>query len=123
MKRRVPASGKGKIMQPTDVNPRHDMLIGALGFFGGNILLGVMLYLIGLGLDALPRSVSQSSAMNTGTIFLFCCFPGLANVGAEIYLFIKRRWIALGVLMGITIGTILASIAMAMLIASGFTLV
>jgi hypothetical protein len=110
-------------MHPMNFDPRRDIGTGLFGFLAGNLILGIILVAVAAALDALPRALAQSGAMNTGTIFLFCCFPGLANIGVEIYLFIKRRWIALGVLMGLGIAIILASIGMAMLIASGFSLV
>lgn len=108
-------------MQTNPTNSRKDFLIGFFGFFGFNLALLLIFWGIGSALDALPRSISQSSAMNTGTIFLFCCFPGLANIAAEVYLFIKRRWMALGVLVGLGAAIILASIGVAILIASGFS--
>jgi len=104
-------------------NPRKDFLIGFFGFFGFNLALLLALWAIGAGLNALPKSISASDAANNAGIFLFCCFPGLANVGAEIYLFIKRRWMALGALIGLGAAIVLASIGIAVLIASGFTLV
>lgn len=110
-------------MQPSLTDSRKDFLFGFFGFFGFNLALLLIFWAIGSAIDALPRSISQSGSMNTGTIFLFCCFPGLANVGAEIYLFINRRWMALGALIGLGAAIVLASIGVAILIASGFSLV
>jgi hypothetical protein len=106
-----------------NANPRKDFILGFFGFFGFNLALLLIFWAIGAAIGALPRSISQSGALNSATIFLFCCFPGLANMGAEIYLYIKQRWMALGALIGLGAGIVLASIGMAMLIASGFSLV
>lgn len=103
-------------------SPRKDFLIGFLGFFGFNLLLLLAFWAIGSALYVLPKSISQSDILNTGTIFSFCCLPFMANIAIETYLFRKRRWMALGALIGLGAGIILASIGMAMLIASGFSL-
>ena len=110
-------------MQTNSLNPRKDFLIGFFGFFGFNLALSIVFWGIGAGMNALPKSISASQAVNNVSIVLFCCLPGLANIGVEIYLFIKRRWMALGALIGLGASIVLASLGIAALIASGFSLV
>ena len=97
-------------------NPRKEFLIGFVGYWVLNLALFLIFLLVGLGAGALPRASRLADAANTATMLLCFCAPGIVNLGALIYFFIKRRWIALGGLAGFASSLVCGAIGAALFI-------
>lgn len=98
----------------------RDLLIGLGVFFGGNILLTILILVVAqLSNTALPKNFDAGGVF---AIILFC-LPPLANIAAWIFFIIKRRWAAIGMTAGLIASIACALIGFALLMASGFSLV
>lgn len=98
----------------------RDLLIGLGVFFGGNILLGSL----AIGIAQFSNAPLQKNAnVDSVFAFVFFCLPPITNIAAWFYFFIRRRWIALGMGVGLVASLVCALIGFALLISSGFSLV
>lgn len=105
---------------PSRRDKTRDLLIGLGVFFGGNILLTILILVVAqLSNTALPQSFDAGGVF----AFVFFCLPPLANIAAWVYFLLKRRWAAIGMTAGLIASIACALIGFALLMASDFSLV